>query len=226
MGKDRSKDGDAATSSADNKDHSRDQESRDATLARTIAAAVAGAFRQQKSEETQSITKAVALQTKFIIEIFSKQKAKETQSITEAFSRQMEKTHAQYEELLKASCAQNFPSTLKFTSSSEGFRVMNPFDWTMDKNIYQRWQLWSHKARLTLDAMEGDTENTKISYLHHWLNGNGILVDRTVSYDNNSIRECFIKITWIRTQVSRFSVVHSAINGHQSLKQFDLSIHD
>ena len=22
--------------------------------------------------------------------------------------------------------------------------------------------------------MEGDTENTKISYLHHWLNGNGI----------------------------------------------------
>ena len=174
MGKDRSKDGDAATSSADNKDHSRDQESRDATLARTIAAAVAGAFRQQKSEETQSITKAVALQTKFIIEIFSKQKAKETQSITEAFSRQMEKTHAQYEELLKASCAQNFPSTLKFTSSSEGFRVMNPFDWTMDKNIYQRWQLWSHKARLTLDAMEGDTENTKISYLHHWLNGNGI----------------------------------------------------
>ena len=44
----------------------------------------------------------------------------------------------------------------------------------MDKNVYQRWQLWSHKARLTLDAMEGDTEKTKISYLHHWLNGEGI----------------------------------------------------
>ena len=106
--------------------------------------------------------------------MFSKQKAEETQSITEAFSRQMEKTHAQYEELLKASRAQNFPSTLKVTSSSEGFRVMGPFDWTMDKNIYQRWQLWSHKARLALDAMEGDTENTKISDLHHWLNGDGI----------------------------------------------------
>ena len=140
MGKDRSKDGDAATSSANNKDPSRDQESRNATLARTIA-------------------KAVALQTK---------------SITEASTRQMEKTYVQYEELLKASHAQNFPSTLKVTSSSEGFRVMDPFDWTMDKNIYQRWQLWSHKARLALDAMEGDTENTKISYLHHWLNGNGI----------------------------------------------------
>ena len=94
MGKDRSKDGDAATSSADNKDPSRDQESRDAALARTITAAVAGALRQQKSEETQSITEAVALQTKSIIEIFSKQKAEETQSITEALSRQMEKTHA------------------------------------------------------------------------------------------------------------------------------------
>ena len=44
----------------------------------------------------------------------------------------------------------------------------------MDKNVYQRWQLWSHKARLTLEAMEGDPEKTKISYLHHWLNGEGI----------------------------------------------------
>ena len=44
-------------------------------------------------------------------------------------------------------------------------------DW--DKNVYQRWQLWSHKAKLALEAMEGDTEKTKISYLHHWLNGEG-----------------------------------------------------
>ena len=86
----------------------------------------------------------------------------------------MEKTQAQYEELLKASRTQNFPSTLKVTSSSEGFRVMDPFDWTHDKNIYQRWQLWSMKAKLALDAMEGDNEKTKISYLHHWLDGKGI----------------------------------------------------
>ena len=51
---------------------------------------------------------------------------------------------------------------------------MDPFDWTMDKTIYQRWQLWSHKARLALDAMEVDSEKTKISYLHHWINGEGI----------------------------------------------------
>ena len=127
------------------------------------------ALAQQKAEETQSITEAVVLQSRSITEV-----AQQTKSITETFSREMEKTHAQYEEILKASCTQNFPSTLKVTSSAEGFRVMDPFDWTFDKNIYQRWQLWSHKARLALDTMEGDNEKTKISYLHHWLDGKGI----------------------------------------------------
>ena len=141
MGKDRSKNQNAATSStAKNKDHSQDQESRDAALARIIAEAV----------------------------------AQQTKTITETFQRQMDKTHARYEELLKASHTQNFPSPLKVTCSSEGFRVMDPFDWTMDKNIYPRWQLWSHKAKLALDAMEGDNDKTKISYLHHWLDGKGI----------------------------------------------------
>ena len=86
----------------------------------------------------------------------------------------MEKAHVHYQKLFKENRAAALPTTLKVTSSSDGFRVMDPFDWTMDKNIYQRWQLLSHKARLTLDAMEGDTEKTKISYLHHWLNGEGI----------------------------------------------------
>ena len=150
--KDRTQDENATTST---NARDRDQESRDATLARII-------------------TEAVAQQTKSIVDAFSKQKAEETQSLTEAFQRQMDKTHAQYEELLKTSHTQNFSSTLKVTSSSEGFRVMDPFHWTMDKNIYQRWQLWSHKARLALDAMEGDNDKTKISYLHHWLDGKGI----------------------------------------------------
>ena len=100
--------------------------------------------------------------------------AQQTQAIADVFQRQMEEAHVQYEELFKASRAQNFNSTLKVTSSTDGFRVMDPFDWTADKSIYQRWQLWSHKARLALDAMEGDNEKTKISYLHHWLDGKGI----------------------------------------------------
>ena len=89
MGKDKTKDENATTST-----DARDQESRDARTARIIA-------------------KAVAQQTKSIVDAFSKQKAEETQSLTEAFQRQMDRTHAQYEELLKASRAQKFPSTLK-----------------------------------------------------------------------------------------------------------------
>ena len=80
--KDKTQDENAATST-DARD--RDQESRDASLARIIA-------------------EAVAQQTKSIVDAFSKQKAEETQSLTEAFQRQMDKTHAQYEELLRKSC--------------------------------------------------------------------------------------------------------------------------
>ena len=148
----RSKDENAA---AENQSRDRDQESRDASLAKII-------------------TEAVAQQTKSIVEAVSKQKSEETQALTDVFQRQMEETRAQYEELLKASCAQKFSSTLKVTSSTDGFRVMDPFDWTLDKNIYQRWQLWSHKARLALNAMEGHSDTAKISYIHHWLDGKGI----------------------------------------------------
>ena len=72
--KDKTRDGDAATKNRDsraNRDHSQDQESRDAALARTI-------------------TEAVALQTQSITEMFAKQTrevAKETQSMAEAFTR-------------------------------------------------------------------------------------------------------------------------------------------
>ena len=34
--------------------------------------------------------------------------------------------------------------------------------------------MWSEKARDTLDAMEGDSEKTKISYFHHWIDGEGM----------------------------------------------------
>ena len=159
----RSKDENAT---AENHSRDRDQESRDASLARIIA-------------------EAVAQQTKSIVEAVSRQKSEETQALTDVFQRQMEETRAQYQELLKASCAQKLSSTLKVTSGTNGFRVMDAFDWTNDKNIYQRWQLWSHKARLALDAMEGDNEKTKISYLHHWLDGKGI--DKIKGWTNSKI---------------------------------------
>ena len=109
MGKDKTRNGDAATSTETNRDHSQDQEAaRDTTLAKTITEAV----------------------------------ARETQSITEVFTRQMEKAHVQYQDLIKESRAATLLTTLKVTSGSDGFRVMDPFGWTMDKNVYQRWQLW------------------------------------------------------------------------------------
>ena len=34
--------------------------------------------------------------------------------------------------------------------------------------------MWLEKARHALDAMEGDSEKTKISYFHHWINSEGM----------------------------------------------------
>ena len=111
------------------RDHSQDQDARDATLAQTIAEAVA---------------------------------------------REMAKAHAHYQAILNEKGTATLQTSLKVSSGSHGFKVMDPFDWTKDKSIYQRWQLWSEKARLALDAMEGDSEKTKISYFHHWINGEGM----------------------------------------------------
>ena len=129
MGKDKTKDGEtAATSETQDgcwdtwRDHSQDQEARDAALA---------------------------------------------QAITEAVAREVVKAHAHYQAILNEKGAATLQTSLKISSGSHGFKVMDPFDWTKDKSIYQRWQLWSEKARLTLDAMEGDSEKTKISYFHH-----------------------------------------------------------
>ena len=97
----------------------------------------------------------------------------------------MAKAHAQYQATVNENCTPTLPTSLKITSGSHGFRIMDPFDWTRDKTIYQRWQLWSHKARLALDAMEGDSEKTKISYFHHWINGEGIA--QIEAWKNNKI---------------------------------------
>ena len=86
----------------------------------------------------------------------------------------MAKAHAHYQAILNERGAATLQTSPKVSSGANGFKVMYPFDWTKDKSIYQRWQLWSEKARLTLDAMEGDSEKTKPSYFHHWINGEGM----------------------------------------------------
>ena len=93
------------------------------------------------------------------------------QTIAEAVTREMAKAHVHYQAILNERGAATLQTSLKVSSGANGFKVMGPFDWTKDKSIYQRWQLWSEKARLTLDAMEGDSEKTKISSFHLWING-------------------------------------------------------
>ena len=91
--------------------------------------------------------------------------------VVEAVAREMAKAYVHYQALLNERGAAAMPTSLKMTSGALGFKVMDPFDWTKDKAIYQRWQMWSEKARNALDAMAGDSEKTKISYFLHWIDG-------------------------------------------------------
>ena len=92
----------------------------------------------------------------------------------EAEAREMAKAHMHYQAILNERDKAAMPTSLKMTSRALGFKVMDPFDWTKDKAIYQRWQMWSEKARHALDATKGDSEKTKISYFHHLIDGKGI----------------------------------------------------
>ena len=92
--------------------------------------------------------------------------------VVEAVAREMAKAHAHYQAILNERDAAAMPTSLKMTSGALGFKVMDPFDWTKDKAIYQRWQMWSEKARHALDAIEGDSE--KNSHFYHWIDGKGM----------------------------------------------------
>ena len=71
--------------------------------------------------------------------------------VVEAVAREMAKAHMHYQALLNEESITAMPTSLKMTSGALGFKVMDPFDRTKD---YQQWQMWSEKARHTLDAME------------------------------------------------------------------------
>ena len=54
-------------------------------------------------------------------------------TIAEAVAREMAKAHAQYQALLNEKNAPVIPTSLKVTSGANGFKVMDPFDWTKTK---------------------------------------------------------------------------------------------
>ena len=62
--------------------------------------------------------------------------------IAETVAKEVTKAHAQYTTWIKENCAPTLPTTLKINSGVNGFKVMDPFDWTQDRDTYQCWQLW------------------------------------------------------------------------------------
>ena len=72
------------------------------------------------------------------------QEARDTtlaQTITKAVAREMAKAHVHYQAIINEKDATTLQTSLKVSSGSHGFKVMDPFNWTKDKSIYQRWQI-------------------------------------------------------------------------------------
>ena len=80
--------------------------------------------------------------------------------VAEVIARESAQLTATFTAILNQNSTANMPTSLKVTSGAAGIKAMPPFDWTKDKAIYQRWQLWSEKARHALD-MEGDSVKVK-----------------------------------------------------------------
>ena len=80
-------------------------------------------------------------------------------------------SHTHYQAILNERGAAAMPMSLKMTSIALGFKAMGPFDWTKDKATRDSK---CGQKRHALEAIEGDSEKTKISYFHHWIDGKGM----------------------------------------------------
>ena len=72
------------------------------------------------------------------------QEARDTtlaQTIAKAVAREVVKAHVHYQAILNEKGTATLQTSLNVSSGSHGFKVMDPFDWTKDKSINQRWQL-------------------------------------------------------------------------------------
>ena len=78
-------------------------------------------------------------------DLSQERKAQDTalaKKVVKAIAREMAKAHMHYQALLNDRGTTAMPTSLKMTSGALGFKIMDPFDWTKDKTIYQRWQMW------------------------------------------------------------------------------------
>ena len=71
-------------------------------------------------------------------------------TITKSVAREMAKPHVNYQAIMDERGAATIKTSLKVSSGANGFKVMDPFNWTKDKSIYQRWQLWSERLDSSL----------------------------------------------------------------------------
>ena len=58
--------------------------------------------------------------------------------VGEAVTREIAKAHMYYQAVLNERSAAAMPTSLKVTSGANGFKVMDHFDWTKDKAIFQK----------------------------------------------------------------------------------------
>ena len=56
------------------------------------------------------------------------------QTITKAVAREMAKAHAHYQAILNERGTATLQTSLKVSSGANGFKVMDPFNWTKDKS--------------------------------------------------------------------------------------------
>ena len=91
---------------------------------------------EQQAQETSQAPRMPAMPT----ETLARREARNAalaKTITEAVAREMTKAHVHYQALLNEKSIAAMPTSLKVTSGASGFKVMDPFNWSKDKAIYQ-----------------------------------------------------------------------------------------
>ena len=86
----------------------------------------------------------------------------------------MEKVHAQCQALFNDRNAAAIPTSLKVTSGANGSKVMDPFDWTKTRLSTSDGNCGQKRPDSPLMPWKVTQKKTKISYFHHWINGEGM----------------------------------------------------
>ena len=66
------------------------------------------------------------------------------------------------------------PTSLKVTSGASGFKVIDPFNWSKDKLSTSNGNYGQRRLGTPLKQWKETQTKTKISYFHHWIDGEGM----------------------------------------------------